>query len=63
MFNLAAEEQDVEPLKLPTQSNEDVKVFDPKKIGKLQEAIKIMFDYDTSSSDFGNLWMKSGKTT
>jgi hypothetical protein len=48
LFNLAAEEQDVEQLKLPIQSSEDLKVFDPKKIGKLQEAIKIMFDYDTS---------------
>ena len=52
LFNLAAEEQDVEPLKLPIQSSEDLKVFEPKKIGKLQEAIKIMFDYDTSSPDF-----------
>ena len=52
LFNLAAEEQDVEPLKLPIQSSEDLKVFEPKKIGKLQEAIKIMFDYDTSTPDF-----------
>ena len=33
LFNLAAEEQDVEPLKLPIQSSEDLKVFEPKKIG------------------------------
>ncbi|MDG2405841.1 MAG: hypothetical protein P8M25_13080 [Paracoccaceae bacterium] len=52
MFNLAAEEQGLEPLKLPIQSNEDLKVFNPKKIRKLQEAIKIMFGYDTSSPDF-----------
>ena len=52
MFNLAAEEQDVEQLKLPIQSSEDLKVFEQKKIGKLQEAIKIMFDYDTSTPDF-----------
>ena len=52
LFNLAAEKQGLEPPKLPIPSNEDLKVFDPKKIGKLQEAIKIMFDYDTSSRDF-----------
>ena len=33
LFNLTAEEQDVEPLKLPIQSSEDLKVFEPKKIG------------------------------
>ena len=52
LFNLVAEKQGLEPPKLPIPSNEDLKVFDPKKIGKLQEAIKIMFDYDTSSPDF-----------
>ena len=52
MFNLAAEKQGLEPPKLPIPFNEDLKVFGPKKTGKPQEAIKIMFDYDTSSQDF-----------
>ena len=45
LVNLATKEQDEEPLKLPNQSSEDPKIFEPKKIGKLQRAIKIMGHY------------------